>query len=142
MRKDQEADARDVSERSLHHSVDVIDAKFGKGYAREHPELVAGYMLVEQQGFIGELIVDQLSNIGSRIGDAIDRLGNDYVWQGLHEIAHAFGCGTEVSVSGLDDVADAIDPEGKRHERMAQFHKAKEAEEEQRRVRDKNGGTT
>lgn len=63
------------------------------------------------------------------------------MYQGLHEIAHAFGCGTDISVSGLDNVADAIDPHGKRHERMAQFHKAEEERQQAKRRAQENGGS-
>ena len=135
--RDQEYDARDMAERFLHHTVEVIDAKFGKGYAAQHPELVAGYMLVAQQGFTGERLAEKLNRIAERtdLSDEISELSSN-LYQGLHEIAHAFTCGTEISLTGLSEVADAIDPTGKHQQYMAQFYKA---EEEERAKRKANG---
>jgi hypothetical protein len=81
-----------------------IDAAFGKGYAREHPELIVGFLQAERLGEIGTQLkylgtgdaattMGAIEFLASRIGDAIE--------EGLSEVARKID---------FSEIADAIEP--------------------------------
>lgn len=43
--------ARDTAETYFNQAVRIIDGKFGEGYAKEHPELIAGFMKTAAMDF-------------------------------------------------------------------------------------------
>lgn len=43
--------ARDTAETYFNQAIRIIDEKFGEGYAKEHPELVAGFMNTAARDF-------------------------------------------------------------------------------------------
>ncbi len=120
-------------------AINAIDEEFGEGYAREHPELVGAYMqaaaingVTGALQFVNETLSDANEQLSKAAGvldlsDAVAELSSN-LYQGLHEIAHAFTCGTEISLTGLSEVANAIDPTGKHQQHLAQFYKADEEE--------------
>jgi hypothetical protein len=87
----------------LHGAIDGIDGAFGKGYAREHPELVAGYIQAAATVHAGEWISEQLGSIGTHLkylgtGDAATTMGaieflGSHLGKALTEAASIMGNG-------------------------------------------------
>lgn len=111
--------ARDTAETFFNQSIRIIDSKFGEGFAKAHPELIAGFMRTAAADFhtavlhFGfESIADSIgnqdsaiidSNDISRICDSMDRSSGD-VLEGFTRIAKA-----------IEEMAGAIE-KGKRDE--------------------------
>lgn len=69
--------ARDTAETYFNQAVRIIDEKFGEGYAKEHPGLIAGFMKTAAKDFdtcMTRQALDHLSNDFDRLADAIEGL--------------------------------------------------------------------
>lgn len=70
--------AIDTAETYFNKAVRIIDETFGeKGYAKEHPELIAGFMRTAAADFntcMTRQALDQISNNLGRVADAIEGL--------------------------------------------------------------------
>lgn len=71
--------ARDTAETYFNQSIRIIDSKFGEGFAKAHPELIAGFMRTAAADFhtavlhFGlESIADSIGNQDSAIIDSTD----------------------------------------------------------------------
>lgn len=96
--------ARDTAETYFNQSIRIIDSKFGEGFAKAHPDLIAGFMKTAAADFhtavlhFGlESIADSIgnqdnaiidSNDISQICDSMDRSSGD-VLEGCTRIAKA-----------------------------------------------------
>jgi hypothetical protein len=90
----------------FHGAIDDIDGEFGKGYAKQHPELIAGYMQAAATVHAGEWINDRLSEIGVHLkylgtGDAATTMG------AIEFLASHLG---EKLSEAASKIADAVDP--------------------------------
>ena len=69
--------ARDTAETYFNQAVRIIDEKFGEGYAKEHPELIAGFMKTAAKDFdtcMTRQALDHLSSDFDRLANAIEGL--------------------------------------------------------------------
>ena len=64
-------------------AVHEIDAQFGKGYAKAHPELVAAFMSTAAQDFHTGLMAATIQDLSSRLGDLHSAVGE--IAQAIHE---------------------------------------------------------
>lgn len=62
--------ARDTAETYFNQSVRVIDEKFGEGYAKEHPELIAGFMNTAARDFDTAIMNQKLDDLIAEIRDS------------------------------------------------------------------------
>ncbi len=79
--------ARDTAETYFNQAVRIIDEKFGEGYAKEHPELIAGFMKTAAKDFDTCMTRQPSTNGGSDITpdfdtcmtrQALDHLSSDF----------------------------------------------------------------
>lgn len=71
--------ARDTAEAYFNQAVRIIDEKFGEGYAKEHPELITGYMDTAAQDYNTGMMrqgFNHLSNDLDRLASAAEELAN------------------------------------------------------------------
>ena len=72
----------EVTEKHLEVAINEIDSQFGKGYAKEHPELVATYLTNLAYNLKTAAMVQQSANLK----DALNDLGHT-IESGLSQIA-------------------------------------------------------
>lgn len=62
----------------MHQAVEDIDALFGRGFAREHPELVAGFMHAAalQEASYGDRTEVAIDTLATALSGAIDKAGD------------------------------------------------------------------
>lgn len=71
--------ARDTATTYFNQAVRIIDEKFGKGYAKAHPELIAGFMNTAAKDFdtcMTRQGLDYLSSDLDRLASAAEELAN------------------------------------------------------------------
>lgn len=55
--------ARDTAETYFNQSIRIIDSKFGEGYAKAHPELIAGFMRTAAMDFHTAILNQKLDSL-------------------------------------------------------------------------------
>lgn len=60
--------------RYMNEAVRKIDSEFGAGYAKEHPELVAGFIQAASTDFAGSLLAQKLILLTDQIKEAVNLL--------------------------------------------------------------------
>ena len=119
----------------LREAIRLIDEEFGEGYAKAHPELVGAFMqtctMQDVYSVLGEIgagwggafddVVVKLGHIAENVRSDHPLMGETLggVSSALGDIASALG--------QMDEVADAIDPEGKRYQLKAKMYAMDEA---------------
>lgn len=93
----------------LHSAIDHIDDRLGKGYAKQHPELIAAFMQTSAIDLGTAVIARAIETFSERLASAItetqEALRSDHPLQG-----ETF----DGLVTGLQAVAAAIDGKGER----------------------------
>lgn len=72
--------AETLSKHGLYSALDLyreavreIDSMMGKGYSKEHPELIGQILMAANIDYAGSIIADRLSDALTYIGDCIER---------------------------------------------------------------------
>ncbi|WMJ09363.1 hypothetical protein [Nitrosomonas sp. sh817] len=63
--------ARDTAETYLNQSIRIIDSKFGEGYAKAHPELIAGFMKTAASDFHTMILNQKLDDLIAEVRDSL-----------------------------------------------------------------------
>lgn len=63
--------ARDTAETYFNQSIRIIDSKFGKGFAKAHPELIAGFMRTAAADFHTAILNQKLDDLIAEIRDSL-----------------------------------------------------------------------
>lgn len=69
-------DAFYQSERNFHKAIDVIDKKFGNGYAKSHPELISSFMQSSAIEYSGTSITSSIQSLREDFESISDALGD------------------------------------------------------------------
>lgn len=63
--------ARDTAETYFNQSIRIIDSKFGEGFAKAHPELIAGLMRTAAADFHTAILNQKLDDLIAEIRDSL-----------------------------------------------------------------------
>ena len=70
------ADARESAREAFVFSINKINAEFGEGYAKEHPELISAFMISSAIVELGTTIAVIQQNQGEKISEKLEELTN------------------------------------------------------------------
>jgi hypothetical protein len=106
---------------NLQEHVEYIDEVFGEGYAKEHPELVGASIHAHTMFCSAKKIAEAIDGVGYQLREIGVNMVTPKMGQaldGLASLAHGF----VVELGGLEEIANAIDPDGLRHIREAAMY--------------------
>lgn len=107
--------ARDTAETYFNQAVRIIDEKFGEGYAKEHPELIAGFMNTTAKDFdtcMTRQALDHLSNNFDRLAGAVETLAECQSFidsNDINNLCNQMDKSSGAIAASLESIASTVD---------------------------------
>ncbi len=109
--------------------VESIDEQFGEGYAKANPGLIGALVtagMAQDSEREHHAALNEIADVARLIGGELRHLGSlegglNYIAEAIDGVRKELRCGINIMVEGLDlnEVAEAIDPSGERHQRYS-----------------------
>ena len=107
--------ARDTAETYFNQAVRIIDEKFGEGYAKERPELIAGFMNAAARDFDTSIKRQVLYNLSIDFNRLVDEIGIQTECQSsidssdINNLSNQLGESARSIAGSIDSIATSLD---------------------------------
>ena len=107
--------ARDTAETYFNQALRIIDEKFGEGYAKEHPELIVGFMNTAARDFDTCKKRQVLDNLSIDFNRLVDEIGIQTECQSsidssdINNLSDQLGESARSIAGSIDSIATSLD---------------------------------